>query len=229
MQPLERPRAGSKHAHSSWQDLAAHADQASKKHLPCILYVDLQHADSTHQAGARVKRTRSTSSAHEIWQHGYIYILVGASYSCMRPHWFLLLLRIFPDHAFVYSTHLYISCWYRHPFEWLWTLFPKFNNLELEKSVARADLQYGPAAGCNIWSFQKLLILDLPELAHQLVSIIDRSSCVLHLLALDFLSTRSKTEQTSARPNLLFHAFIHAPSLKYTRLSLPPFQKKRDL
>jgi len=66
MQPLERPRAGSKHAHSSLQDLAAHADQASKKQLPCLLYVDLRHGDSTHQAGGRVKRTRSTSSAREI-------------------------------------------------------------------------------------------------------------------------------------------------------------------
>ncbi len=217
MQPLERPRAGSKHAYSSLHNLAEHADQASKKH----------HADSTDQA--RVKRARLTSSAHEIWQHGYIYILAGASCSCMRPHSFLLLVRIFHDHACVYSAQVYISCWYMHALEWLWKWFPNSNNLELEKSVAWGDLQYGPAAGCKILSFDKLLILDLPELAHQLVSISDRFSCVLHLLALDFLSTRSNRDPTSAPPNLLSHAFLHAPSLKHSRLYRPPFQKKRDL
>jgi hypothetical protein len=154
---------------------------------------------------------------------------VGASCSCIRPHRVLLLRRIFHDHAFVYSARVYISCWCRHPFEWLWRRFPKSNNLELEKSVAWADLQYGPAAGCKILSFHKLSILGLPELAHQLVSITDRSSCVLHLLAVDFLSTRSNTDPTSAPPNLFFHAFLQRPSLKHSRLSLPPFQKKRDL
>jgi hypothetical protein len=131
IEPLERPRAGSEHAHSSLQDLATHTDQASKKQLPCLLYV---------------------------------------------------------------------------------------------------DLQYGPAAaGCKSLTLHKLLILDLPELAHTLVSITDGWSCVLHLLALDFLSTRSNRDPSSAPPNLLFHAFIDPPSLKYSRLSLPPFQKKRDL
>jgi len=199
--------------------LAEHADQASKK----------QHADSTHQTGARAKGTRSTVSAHEIWQNGDRYILVRATCSCMRPRWFLLLLRIFHDHTCVYSAHVYISCWYMHAFEWLWKWFPNSNNLEVVKSVAWADLQYGPPAGCKILSFHKFLIFDLPELAHQLVSISDRYSCVLHLLALDFLSTRSNTDPTSAPPNLLVHAFLQPPSLKHSRLSLPPFQRKRDL
>ncbi len=164
MQPLERPRAGSKHAHSSLQDLAAHADEASKKQLPCLLYVDLQHPGSSQQGRAPVKRTRSTSSAHEIRQHGYIYILLGTSCSCMRPHWFLLLLRIFQDHACVYYVRAYI-CTHLNDSE------HDSNNLELESSVAWADLQYGPAAGCKSLSFHKMLILDLPELAHQLFSI----------------------------------------------------------
>jgi hypothetical protein len=118
MQPLDRPRAGSKHAHSSLQDLATHADQASKKQMRCLLYV---------------------------------------------------------------------------------------------------DLQYGPAAGCKILRFHKLLILDLPELPHRLVSISDRYSRVLHFLALDFLSTRSNTDPTSAPPNLLFHAFLYPPPRSNTQ------------
>ncbi len=152
---------------------------------------------------------------------------MGASCSCMRPPWFLLLLRVFHHHSCVYSAHVYITadiCTHLNDSEW----FPNSNNLELEKSLAWADLQYGPAAGCKVLRFHKLLILDLPELPHQLVSISDRYSCVLHLLALDFLSTRSNTDPTSPPPNLLFHAFLHPP-LSQTLETLTPFKRKRSL